>query len=172
MAELEILIDAERIAKRVQALGEEITKDYAGKDVVVVPVLKGSFMFAVDLLRHIDLNCSIDFLGVRSYDDGKETSGVVQITHDLSKPVEGKHVILVEDIVDTGLTISYLYENMTTRQPASLKLASLLHKPSRTCVPIDIDYLGFTIEDVFVVGYGLDYAQKYLTLPNLAVVDV
>ena len=171
MSKLQQLISSEQIAERVAALGAQITNDYAGKEVVIVAVLKGSFIFAADLLRHIDLNCSIDFLGVRSYGNGTESSGVVQITHDLSRPVEGKHVILVEDIVDTGLTISYLYENMKTRQPASLRLASLLHKPSRTRVSIDIDYLGFTIEDVFVVGYGLDYAQKYRNLGHLAVVQ-
>ena len=127
-------------------------------------------MFAADLARHIDLDVAIDFLGVRSYADEQESSGVVQITTDLSRSIEGKHVILVEDIVDTGLTVSYLYENLATRQPASLKIASLLHKPARTRVPVEIDYLGFTVDDVFVVGYGLDYAQKFRNLPYLAVV--
>jgi hypoxanthine phosphoribosyltransferase len=112
---------------------------------------------------------AIDFLGVRSYGDEQESTGVVQITTDLSNSIEGKHVILVEDIVDTGLTVSYLYENLATRQPASLKIASLLHKPARTRVPVEIDYLGFTVEDVFIVGYGLDYAQKFRNLPYLAV---
>jgi hypoxanthine phosphoribosyltransferase len=121
-------------------------------------------------VRHIDLDMAIDFLGVRSYGHQQESSGVVQITTDLSSSIEGKHVILVEDIVDTGLTVSYLYENLATRQPASLKIASLLHKPARTRVPVDIDYLGFTVEDVFIVGYGLDYAQKFRNLPYLAVV--
>jgi len=112
----------------------------------------------------------VDFLAVRSYGDEQESSGVVQITTDLSRSIEGKHVILVEDIVDTGLTVSYLYENLATRQPASLKIASLLHKPARTRVPVEIDYLGFTVDDVFIVGYGLDYAQKFRNLPYLAVV--
>ena len=111
----------------------------------------------------------VDFLAVRSYGDGKESSGVVQITSDLSHPIEGKHVILVEDIVDTGLTVSYLRDNLVTRQPASLKIASLLHKPARTRVSVNIDYLGFTVEDVFIVGYGLDHAQKFRNLPYLAV---
>lgn len=164
------LIDAEAIAARVTELGAEITRDYAGTEVVLVPVLKGSFVFAADLARQIDVPVSIDFLGVRSYGDGQESSGVVQITTDLSHSIAGKHVILVEDIVDTGLTVDYLRENLTTRQPASLKIAALLHKPARARVPVAIDYLGFTIDDVFVVGYGLDYAQKYRNLPYLAVV--
>lgn len=165
------LIDAGTIAGRVAELGKAITRDYRGEGVVLVPVLKGSYVFAADLARHIDLDVAIDFLGVRSYGDGQESSGVVQITTDLSHPIEGKHVILVEDIVDTGLTVSYLRENLVTRQPASLKIASLLHKPSRTRVPVDIDYLGFTVEDVFVVGYGLDHAQKFRNLPYLAVLS-
>jgi hypoxanthine phosphoribosyltransferase len=164
------LIDAGAIAQRVAELGRAISHDFLGKEVVIVPVLKGSYVFAADLLRHIDLDVAIDFLGVRSYGDQRESSGVVQITTDLSHSIEGKHVILVEDIVDTGLTVSYLYENLATRQPASLKIASLLHKPSRTRVPVEIDYLGFTVDDVFIVGYGLDYGQKFRNLPYLAVV--
>ncbi len=164
------LIDADTIADRVAELGREITHDFDGKDLVIVPVLKGSYVFAADLVRHIDLDMAIDFLGVRSYGHQQESSGVVQITTDLSSSIEGKHVILVEDIVDTGLTVSYLYENLATRQPASLKIASLLHKPARTRVPVEIDYLGFTVDDVFIVGYGLDYAQKFRNLPYLAVV--
>ncbi len=162
------LIDASAIAARVAELGRQITHDYLGKEVVVVPVLKGSFVFAADLARAMDLDTSIDFLGVRSYGDEQESSGVVQITNDLSHSIAGKHVILVEDIVDTGLTVSYLRENLTTRQPASLKIAALLHKPSRTRVHVDIDYLGFSVEDVFIVGYGLDHAQKFRNLPYLA----
>ncbi len=136
---------------------------------MLVPVLKGSFLFAADLARSIDLPLSIDFFGCRSYGDGTESSGVVQITYDLTKPIEGKHVIVVEDIVDTGLTMKYLLENLTTRRPASIELCSLLHKPARTKVPVKIDHLGFTIEDVFVIGYGLDYGEKYRNLPYLGV---
>lgn len=164
------LIDEATIARRVTELAHEITHDYLGKELVIVPVLKGSYVFAADLVRHIDLDVSIDFLGVRSYGDGEQSSGVVEITSDLSHSIEGKHVILVEDIVDTGLTVSYLRDNLVTRRPASLKLASLLHKPTRTRKPIEIDYLGFTVDDVFVVGYGLDRAQKFRNLPYLAVV--
>jgi hypoxanthine phosphoribosyltransferase len=167
---LKPLIDEGRIAQRVADLGREITQDYLGQDLVVVPVLKGSYVFAADLVRQIDLDVAVDFLSVRSYGDGQASTGVVQITSDLSHSIEGKHVILVEDIVDTGLTIAYLHQNLATRQPASLKVASLLHKPARTRVRVDIDYLGFTVEDVFIVGYGLDYAQKFRNLPYLAVV--
>jgi hypoxanthine phosphoribosyltransferase len=134
-------------------------------------VLKGSFIFAADLARAIDLPVSIDFFGCRSYGDGTESSGVVQITYDLTKPIENKHVIIIEDIVDTGLTMKYLLENLTTRKPASLKLCSLLHKPARTRVPVNIDYLGFTIEDVFVIGYGLDYGEKLRNVPFLGVLQ-
>lgn len=165
---LKPLIDAGTIAARVAELGREITRDYLGKEVVVVPVLKGSYLFAADLTRAMGLDVAIDFLGVRSYGDEQESSGVVQITTDLSHSIEGKHVILVEDIVDTGLTVAYLRENLITRQPASLKIAALLHKPARTRVPVEIDYLGFTVEDVFIVGYGLDHAQKFRNLPYLA----
>ena len=164
------LIDAGTIAQRVADLGRAITHDFAGKDLVMVSVLKGSYVFAADLARHVDLDVAVDFLGVRSYGDQQESSGVVQITADLSCSIEGRHVIIVEDIVDTGLTVSYLQENLATRQPASLKIASLLHKPARTRVPVTIDYLGFTVDDVFVVGYGLDHAQKFRNLPYLAVV--
>ncbi len=164
------LIDASTIAKRVIELAHEITHDYLGKELVIVPILKGSYVFAADLARHIDLDLSIDFLGVRSYGDARNSSGVVEITSDLSHSIEGKHVILIEDIVDTGLTVSYLYKNLATRRPASVKLASLLHKPTKTREAVEIDYLGFTVDDVFVVGYGLDHAQKFRNLPYLAVV--
>ncbi len=165
------LIDAATIQARVAEMGREITDDYQGRCPVIVPVLKGSFVFAADLIRQVDLEVAMDFLGLRSYGDEAQTSGVVQITSDLEHSIEGRDVIVVEDIVDTGLTINYLYENLRTRQPASLRLASLLHKPSRTRTPVHIDYLGFAIEDVFVVGYGLDYAQKYRNLPFLGVIE-
>lgn len=166
---IEPLISADAIQTRVAEMGRQITEDYRDRSPVLVPVLKGSFMFASDLIRHIDLDISIDFLGVRSYGDETQTSGTVQITNDLNHSIGGKDVILIEDIVDTGLTITYLYENLRTRQPSSIRLASLLHKPSRTLVPVHIDYLGFAIEDVFVVGYGLDYAQKHRNLSYLGV---
>jgi hypoxanthine phosphoribosyltransferase len=157
---------------RVAELGAAITRDYQGAhDLVVVPILKGSCLFAADLIRHIELDLSIEFLGLRSYGAGTETSGVVQITYDLTQPVVGRDVLVVEDIVDTGLSMRYLLENLATRQPRSLKLCSLLHKPARTRVKVPIDYLGFTIEDRFVVGYGLDYAEKYRNLPYIGVLE-
>ena len=168
---LKPLIDESTIVGRVAELGAAITSDYRDKNPVIVPVLKGSYVFAADLARSIDLDLEVDFLGVRSYGNHNETSGVVQIVTDLSSSIEGKDVILVEDIVDTGLTISYLFDNLETRQPASIKLAALLHKPERTRIPVKIDYLGFAIEDVFVVGYGLDFAQKYRNLPYLAALE-
>ena len=163
------LIDANTIAERVRALGTQITKDYAGRELVVVPVLTGSFVFAADLVRAIDLSVTVDFLAVRSYGDDTRSSGVVQITQDVRRPLDGRDVLLVEDIVDTGLTVSYLRENLLTRNPRSLRLASLLHKPARTVKAVPIDYLGFTIDDVFVVGYGLDHAQRYRNLPFLGI---
>lgn len=166
-----VLIDSATIAERVAEMGRAIAADYAERDVLLVPVLKGSFVFAADLARAIDLPLAIDFLGVRSYGAGTETSGVVQITHDLSHPISGKDVILVEDIIDTGLTMAYLFEVLATRHPRSIAVASLLHKPSRTRTPIEIKYLGFTVDDVFVVGYGLDHAERHRNLPYLAVLE-
>jgi hypoxanthine phosphoribosyltransferase len=169
MTEPAPLLTAEAIQARVAELGEVITRDYADKELAIVAVLAGSFVFAADLCRQINLPLSVDFLGVRSYGDSTSTSGVVRITHDLTRPVEAKHVLLVEDIVDTGLTVRFLMDNLFTRRPASLRLASLLYKPQRARVSVPIDYLGFTIEDVFVVGYGLDYAQRYRNLPYIGV---
>lgn len=165
---IDTLISADSIRARVDELGRQITSDYAGQEIVVVTVLKGSFIFAADLVRAIDVPLAVDFLGLRSY-EGTESSGVVQITSDLTKSVEGKHVLVIEDIVDTGLTMQYLLQNLETRKPASVKLASLLHKPARSKVKIPIDYLGFTIDDVFVIGYGLDFDQLYRNLPYLGV---
>ena len=163
------LLSAERIRERVSALGAEITREYAGKSLVLLCVLKGSFVFAADLARAIDLPLRIEFLGVRSYGDDTRSSGVVQITQDLTRPIAGDHVLLVEDIVDTGLTLSYLREQLLARMPATVKVCALLHKPSRTVKPVDIDYLGFTVDDVFVVGYGLDHAERYRNLPYVGV---
>jgi hypoxanthine phosphoribosyltransferase len=165
------LISAETIAARVRELGAQIEKDYAGQEVAVVSVLTGSFVFAADLVRAMKLPLSVDFLGVRSYGDETSSSGVVRITHDLTRPITGKHVLLVEDIVDTGLTVRFLMDMLRTRAPKSLRLAALLHKPARTRVTVPIDYLGFTIEDVFVVGYGLDAAQLHRNLPYLGFVS-
>jgi hypoxanthine phosphoribosyltransferase len=167
---IEVRFSAEQIAARVRELGKQIAADYAGKEVVLVGVLKGSFIFMADLARAIDLpELRVEFLGVQSYGDETTSSGVVQITFDLTKPIDGKHVLIVEDIVDTGLTMDYLLDQMRTRHPASVKLCALLHKPSRAKKPCTIDYLGFTIPDLFVIGYGLDYAQKFRNLPYIGV---
>ncbi len=165
------MLTADVIAQRVRELGEEITKAYAGRPLVLVAVLKGSFVFTADLMRHIDLPLRTDFLGTRSYGEGTETTGVVQITQDLSRPIEGEDVLLVEDIVDTGLTIAHLLDLLQTRKPSSLRVCALLHKPSRAKVHVPIDHLGFTIEDKFVVGYGLDWAERYRNLPFIGVVE-
>ncbi|MEI9953746.1 MAG: hypoxanthine phosphoribosyltransferase [Pseudomonadota bacterium] len=169
--EVRPLISAERIAARINELAVQITRDYAGRSVVLLSVLKGSFMFAADLARAIDLPIRMEFLGVRSYGDDTKSSGVVQITQDLTRPVTGDDLVIVEDIIDTGLTISYLREQLRGRNPASVKVAALLHKPARIQREVEIDYLGFTIADVFVVGYGLDYAERYRNLPYLGVLD-
>jgi hypoxanthine phosphoribosyltransferase len=163
------LISAEDLARRIAELGRQIASDFqaVGPDLVMVGVLKGSFVFLADLCRHIDLPLSVEFIGIASYGDDTETSGVVQITADLTKPIEGKHVVVVEDIIDTGLTAHYLLQNLATRRPASVKLCSLLHKPERTAREMHIDYLGFTVPDKFVVGYGLDAAQRYRNLPYI-----
>ncbi len=169
MSTPEELLSADTIAKRVRELGEQISRDYADKSLVLLCVLKGSFVFAADLLRSIDVPLRVEFLGVRSYGDDTKSSGVVQITLDLAKPIAGDHVVIVEDIVDTGLTLSYLREQLLARGPASVKVCSLLHKPSRTVRPVYVDYLGFTVQDVFVVGYGLDYGERYRNLPYVGV---
>jgi hypoxanthine phosphoribosyltransferase len=166
------LLGADQIAARVRELGAQIARDYAGRPLVLVSVLKGSFVFTADLARAVDLpQLRIEFLGVRSYGEGTSTSGVVQITQDLVHPIEGEDVLIVEDIVDTGLTIAHLMELFHTRHPASLKVCALLHKPARTKIEVPIHYLGFTIEDRFVVGYGLDWAERYRNLPYIGVVE-
>jgi hypoxanthine phosphoribosyltransferase len=165
------LLSAEQIATRVRELGATISRDHVGRRLVLVPVLKGSFVFAADLARAIDAPLRVDFLGVRSYGAGTETSGVVQITQDLARPIEGDDVILVEDIVDTGLTIAHLVELLGTRGPRSVRVCALLSKPSRARVPAKVDYLGFSIEDHFVVGYGLDFDERYRNLPYVGVLD-
>jgi len=166
-----VLLSAETIATRVRELGTAICADHRGEPLVVVVILKGSFVFAADLVRAIDLPLEVDFLGVRSYGDATTSSGIVQITSDLTRSIEGRDVLLVEDIVDTGLTLRFLLDNLRTRDPRTLKLAALLHKPARTRVEVPIDYLGFTIPDVFVVGYGLDAAQRYRNLPYVGRLD-
>lgn len=164
------LISEAQIAARNVQLGQEISKFYGGSPIAVICVLKGSFMFAADLVRHISLPLRMDFLGVSSYGDETETSGAVRITQDLSQPIEGEDILIVEDIVDTGLTLAYLIDLLKARKPKSIRVCSLLHKPARSRVDVNIDFLGFTIEDKFVVGYGLDWAQKCRNLPYIGYV--
>jgi hypoxanthine phosphoribosyltransferase len=165
------LLTAEALATRIAELGAAITEAYRGRPLVLVGILKGSFVFLADLARHIDLPLRIEFLGVQSYGEGTESSGVVRITQDLTRSVEGEDLLLVEDITDTGLTIAHLLELFATRRPASVKVCCLLNKPSRARTAVPIDFLGFTIEDKFVVGFGLDWAERYRNLPFIGVVE-
>lgn len=168
---LEMLYSEEQIAQRLDELGDQITSDYAGKELVLVGVLKGSSIFHADLMRRIDLPLSIDFMAVSSYKDGTKSTGDVEILKDLSNPIRDKHVIVVEDIVDTGLTLSRLLEILGSRGAASIKLASFLDKPEpRIKKDLKIDYTGFVVPNKFVVGYGLDAAGRYRNLPFIAVV--
>ncbi len=166
-----VMISADDIARRVQQMAAEIRSAYEGKDLVVVGVLKGSFIFMADLVRAIDLPLRCDFLGLSSYGSATESSGVVAITKDLDGPIEGRHVLVIEDIVDTGLTMAYLLNNLSTRRPASVKIAALLSKPARRRIEVKVDYLGFTIEDRFVVGYGLDFDGLHRNLPFIGSAD-
>jgi hypoxanthine phosphoribosyltransferase len=166
-----ILIPADLLAAKVRELGARITADYLGRPLVVLPVLKGSFVFAADLVRSINLPLTVEFLGVQSYGDSTKSSGIVRITLDLARSIEGLDVLVVEDIVDTGLTSSYLIDQIAARGPRSVKVCALLNKPARLVKPVEIDYLGFTIPDVFVVGYGLDAAQHHRNLPDIRVVE-
>jgi hypoxanthine phosphoribosyltransferase len=167
-AAYDVLIPEADLRARVRELGARITRDQAGRPLVVVGILKGSFVFLADLVRAIDLPLEIDFMGISSY-QGAGTTGVVRVTSDLSRPVEGKDVLLVEDIVDTGLTVSYLLQNLATRRPASLRVCALLEKPARSRVKVPIDYRGFEIGDTFVVGYGLDHDGIGRNLPFVGV---
>jgi hypoxanthine phosphoribosyltransferase len=168
---LEVLFSAEQIRDRIAELGKEITADYEGKELVLVGVLKGSCPFLADLMRQIDLRLTIDFMAVSSYKDGTRSTGDVEILKDLSNPIRGKHVIVVEDIVDTGLTLSRLLEILGSRGAESIRLASFLDKPEpRIKKELKIDYTGFAVPNKFVVGYGLDAAGRYRNLPFIAVV--
>ncbi len=165
------LIPADRIAERVAGLGREVATSVPSGHMVVVGVLRGAFIFMADLVRSLPREHRCDFLSVRSYGDATETSGVVEITGDLLLPIEGQHVVLVEDIVDTGLTLKYLLDVLGARRPASLHVCALLSKPSRRRVEVPVNFLGFEIPDVFVVGYGLDVGQRYRHLPYLAQIE-
>lgn len=167
---LDVLISQKEIQERVRELGRMITKDYEGTSPVLICVLKGALFFMADLCREIDLPLTIDTLGLSSYGDQTQSSGVVRITQDLSRPIVDRDVIIVEDIIDTGLTLKFLMENLKARKPRSVEVCSLLHKPARTKIPVRAKYVGFIIEDRFVVGYGLDWEQKLRNVPFVGVV--
>ena len=163
------LITAEEIDNKLAELGRQITADYAGKDVLLVGVLRGAFMVMADLARHIDLPVEFDFMAVSSYGASTQTSGVVRILKDLDEEIDGRHVLIVEDIIDSGLTLNYLMKSLNVRKPASLEIAALLLKEGIQRVPLEVKYVGFPIGPEFVVGYGLDYAGKYRNLPYVGV---
>jgi hypoxanthine phosphoribosyltransferase len=180
MTDLKVLITREEIAKRVGELGADISKDFAGQSIILLGVLKGAAIFLSDLARHVNLDATFDFIGVSSYGNrpspaselksGWDSTGEVRLLKDVDQSIKEKNVILVEDILDTGLTMTYLKKMLMARQPKSLKVAALLDKPSRRKLPLEGDYVGFKIPDEFVVGYGLDYAEKYRNLADICVV--
>ena len=167
----EILVPAEDLSRRVRELGEEVSRDYAGKNLLLIGVLKGAVFFLSDLMRHLDIPVEVDFMAVASYGSATTTSGVVRILKDLDAAIEGRDVLIVEDIVDSGLTLSYLLRNLQARGPASLEVCALLTKPSRREIDVPVRYVGFEIPNKFVVGYGLDFAERYRNLPYVGVLD-
>ena len=167
----EVLVNAEEIRERVREMGERVTEDYRGEQPLLVGILRGAVVVLSDLIRHVDLRCEIDFMEVSSYGTGTSTSGVVRILKDLRENVTGRHILIVEDIVDTGLTLSYLRRSLLARKPASLEMLALLSKPSRRQVDLEVKYVGFEVPDVFVVGYGIDYAGSYRNLPEIRALD-
>lgn len=172
MAEtVRVLVEEEEVDKRIRDLGEQISKDYEGKEVHLICVLKGGVFFMCELAKRITVPVSMDFMSVSSYGDGTASSGVVKIAKDLDETLEGKDVLIVEDIIDSGRTLSYLIEILKKRGPKSLRLCTLLDKPERRVKDVKVDYVGFNIPDEFVVGYGLDYGQKYRNLPYIGVVE-
>ena len=168
---LQILFTRDEIAAALRRLASEIKRDYHGKCPLLIGILKGSFMFLADLIRLLDFPLEVDFIGLSSYGTGRQTSGRVRVVQGLTCPVNGRHVLIIEDIVDAGLTISFLIEYLLKKKPASLQLCALMDKPARRQAQVPIDYLGFTVPDKFVVGYGLDYAGKYRNLPDICVLE-
>ena len=165
----EVLFSEEQLKNRVREIAQQITADYQGKEIMLISVLRGSFVFMADLCRAIDLPCTVDFMAVSSYGKGTKSSGQVQITKDLAEDITDRHIIVVEDILDSGNTLSYLLKILENRHPASIRLCTLLDKPDRRVKPVEVHYSGFTIPDAFVVGYGLDYAEKYRNLPYIGI---
>ncbi len=171
MAEINVMISEEEISKKVDEIAKKIEEDYQGESLLLVGILKGASVFTADLMRKIDLDVNIDFMSVSSYGNGTESSGTVKILKDLDVDIEGKNVLVIEDIIDSGLTLSNLVAALETRNPKSLKLCTLLDKPQRRKANIPVDYIGFEIEDKFIVGYGIDWAEKYRNLPYIGVVS-
>lgn len=165
----EVLFSEQELRECVAQIGRQIQEDYAGKEIMLIGVLRGSFVFMADLCRAIDLPCTLDFMSVSSYGKGTKSNGQVQITKDLSEDISGRHVIVIEDILDSGNTLSYLLKMLQNRNPASIRLCTLLDKPERRVKDVEVHYRGFTIPDAFVVGYGLDYAEKYRNLPYIGI---
>ena len=166
-----VMFSQEEIEAKVIELAKQIEKDYKGQDLLLVGILKGASVFVADLMRKIDLNVNIDFMSVSSYGSGTISSGTVKILKDLDVDIKDKNVLIVEDIIDSGITLRNLYDTLMTREPRSLKLCTLLNKPARKKVDVDVDYVGFVIEDKFIVGYGIDYDEKYRNLPYIAIVE-
>lgn len=172
MAEtIRVMISEEDVDQRIAEIGQKISEDYAGESVHLICILKGSVFFTCELAKRITVPVTLDFMSVSSYGDGTKSSGIVKIAKDLDESMEGKNVIIIEDIIDSGRTLSYLMDVLQKRQPKSMKLCTLLDKPDRRIVDVKVDYVGFEIPDEFVVGYGLDYAQKYRNLPYIGVVE-
>ena len=171
MANMRILLTEKQIQDRVKELGSQISRDFAGEEVLVVGILKGAFVFLADLIRHIDIPVQVDFMDLSSYGLSTETSGEVRILKDLEQPIEGKNVLIVEDIIDTGITLKFIKEILLRRNPRSLKICTFLDKPERRKVPVVSNYNGFTITDQFVVGYGLDYAEQHRHLPAVYIIE-
>jgi hypoxanthine phosphoribosyltransferase len=167
----EILIDADSLRGRIAELGEEISSHYAGRDLLLIGVLKGAVFFMADLMRHLTVPCEVDFMAISSYGDSTDSSGIVRILKDLDINIEGRHVLVVEDIIDSGLTLSYLMRNLESREPATLEVCALLTKPARREIDVPVRYVGFEIPNKFVVGYGLDFAERYRNLPYVAVLS-
>jgi hypoxanthine phosphoribosyltransferase len=176
MAELtrgvsKILVEEDALRTRIAELGAEVSTDYAGRDLLLVGVLKGAVFFMADLMRHLTIPCEVDFMAISSYGVSTDSSGVVRILKDLDINIEGRDVLVVEDIIDSGLTLSYLIRNLESRNPASLEICALLTKPARREIDVRVRYTGFEIPNEFVIGYGLDYAERYRNLPYVAVLD-
>ena len=167
----EVLIEKDALQRRIADLGTEISSDYAGRDLLLVGVLKGAVFFLADLMRHITVPCEIDFMAISSYGDSTDSSGIVRILKDLDINIEGRDVLVVEDIIDSGLTLSYLMRNLEAREPASLEICALLTKPDRREIEVPVRYVGFEIPNRFVIGYGLDFAERYRNLPYVGVLD-